>query len=90
MILCSFGICMIALEYPQIETSLNLHDNDGMYLDRLETRDDMAASLEAALEDGDPSLVAATLGDIVRAKGMVDIARENGLGLRLHAMREHL
>ena len=30
----------------------------------------MAAYLEAALEDGDPALIAAALGDIARAKGM--------------------
>jgi probable addiction module antidote protein len=48
--------------------------------EHLETKEDMAAYLEAALEDGDPSLVAAALGDIARAKGMADIARETGLG----------
>jgi len=40
----------------------------------------MAAYLEAALEDGDPALIAAALGDIARAKGMSQIARETGLG----------
>jgi probable addiction module antidote protein len=40
----------------------------------------MAAYLEAALEDGDPALIAAALGDIARAKGMSEIARETGLG----------
>lgn len=40
----------------------------------------MAAYLEAALEDGDPAVVVAVLGDIVRAKGMTAIARETGLG----------
>ena len=48
--------------------------------EHLETEEDMAAYLEAALEDGDPSLVAAALGDIARAKGMTQIARETGLG----------
>lgn len=48
--------------------------------EHLETEDDMAAYLEAALEDGDPALVAAALGDIARAKGMAQIAREAGLG----------
>jgi probable addiction module antidote protein len=48
--------------------------------EHLETEEDMAAYLEAALEDGDPALVAATLGDIARAKGMSRIARETGLG----------
>lgn len=36
--------------------------------------------LEAALEEGDPSLVVAVLGDIARSKGMTQIARETGLG----------
>ena len=48
--------------------------------DHLKTNADMAAYLEAALEDGDPALVAAALGDIARAKGMSGIARETGLG----------
>ncbi|MEN9886222.1 MAG: hypothetical protein RL758_800 [Pseudomonadota bacterium] len=46
----------------------------------LETEEDMAAYLEVALEDGDPSLVAAALGDIARAKGMTQLARDTGLG----------
>ena len=48
--------------------------------EHLKTEADMAAYLEAALEDGDPALVAAALGDIARAKGMGQIARETGLG----------
>ena len=48
--------------------------------EHLETDEDMAAYLEAALGEGDPALVAAVLGDIARAKGMAQIARETGLG----------
>lgn len=48
--------------------------------DHLETEEDMAAYLEAALEESDPALIAAALGDIARAKGMTHIAREAGLG----------
>ncbi|MCK4772844.1 MAG: putative addiction module antidote protein [Candidatus Latescibacteria bacterium] len=48
--------------------------------EHLETEEDMVAYLEAALESGDASLVAAALGDIARAKGMTEIAREAGLG----------
>jgi probable addiction module antidote protein len=48
--------------------------------DHLETKEDIAAYLEAALEDGDPALVVAALGDIARSKGMTQIARETGLG----------
>lgn len=36
--------------------------------------------LDAALEDGDPALVVAVLGDIARVKGMPQIARDAGLG----------
>ena len=48
--------------------------------DRLKSQDDMAAYLEAALKEGDPALVAAALGDIARAKGMAQVARDAGLG----------
>lgn len=48
--------------------------------DHLQTGEDMAAYLEAALEEGDPALVAAALGDIARAKGMTQVARDAGLG----------
>ena len=48
--------------------------------EHLKTDEDMAAYLEAALEDGDPGLVSAALGDLARAKGMTEIAREAGLG----------
>ncbi|MFN8737508.1 MAG: addiction module antidote protein [Betaproteobacteria bacterium] len=48
--------------------------------EHLKTEEDMAAYLEAALEEGDPALVAAALGDIARAKGMTQVARDTGLG----------
>lgn len=48
--------------------------------DHLKTEAAIAAYLEAVLEDGDPALVAAALGDIARAKGMSKIARKAGLG----------
>ena len=48
--------------------------------EHLKTDADRAAYLEAALEDGDPSLVAAALGDIARARGMSGIAKQTGLG----------
>jgi probable addiction module antidote protein len=48
--------------------------------EHLETEEDMAAYLEAVLEEGDPALVIAALGDIARAKGMTRIAQEAGLG----------
>lgn len=47
----------------------------------LDTPEEMAAYLEAAMEeaDGDAAFIARALGDIARAKGMTQIARESGL-----------
>lgn len=49
-------------------------------VDHLKSEEDMIAYLDAALEDGDPALIVAALGDIARAKGMTQVAREAGLG----------
>lgn len=49
-------------------------------IEHLKTETDMAAYLEAVLEDGDPLLITAALGDIARAKGMTELARATGLG----------
>ena len=46
----------------------------------LDSPADVAAYLEAALYDGDPTVVTAALGDMARAKGMSEIARKTGLG----------
>ncbi len=48
--------------------------------EHLKTDEDMAAYLEAAIEDSDPVVISAAIGDIARAKGMSQIARETGLG----------
>lgn len=48
--------------------------------DYLKSDEDMAAYLEAALEDGDAAVFTAALGDIARAKGMSQVARKSGLG----------
>src|ERR1043166_855622 len=48
--------------------------------EHLNSDDDIAAYLNAAFEDGDPTLIAAALGDIARAKGMTNVARSAGLG----------
>lgn len=47
----------------------------------LNTPEEMAAYLEACLEEanGDAAFVAKALGNIARAKGMSEIARETGL-----------
>ncbi len=48
--------------------------------EHLNSEEEIAAYLEAALEEGEPALVAAALGDIARARGMTELARETGLG----------
>jgi probable addiction module antidote protein len=47
----------------------------------LRTQEEMAAYLEACLEeaDGDAAFIAKALGDIARAKGMSQVARDAGL-----------
>ena len=47
--------------------------------DYLATPEDIVAYLEAAFENGDPALIAAALGDVARAKGMTEIARNAGV-----------
>lgn len=49
--------------------------------EHLRTPEEMAAYLEACLEeaDGDAAFVAKALGDIARAKGMAQVARDTGL-----------
>ena len=44
----------------------------------LDSDEAVAAYIDAALDDGDPALVAAALGDVARARGMSRIADETG------------
>ena len=45
----------------------------------LKTEEDMVLYFEACLEEGDPTLITAALGDIARAKGMSQLARDTGI-----------
>ena len=49
--------------------------------EHLRTPEEMAAYLEACMEDsdGDASFIAKALGDIARAKGMTQVAKDAGL-----------
>ena len=47
--------------------------------EHLDSEEAIVAYVDAALADGDPSLIAAALGDVARARGMSQIARETGL-----------
>ncbi len=49
--------------------------------EHLRTREEMAAYLEASIDEanGDAAFIAKALGDIARAKGMAQVARDAGL-----------
>ena len=44
--------------------------------DYLKSEEDIAAYLEVVMEDGDPALLAAALGDVARARSMFGLAPE--------------
>jgi len=47
--------------------------------DYLKNEGDIAAYLEAVMEDGDPALIAAALGDVARARNLSQLARDVGM-----------
>lgn len=47
--------------------------------EHLDTEAKIALYLEAVFEDGDPATIAAAIGDVARARGMSQIARDAGL-----------
>ena len=47
--------------------------------EQLRDDEDITVYLNLVLEDGDPALLAAALGDIARARGMTDISRASGI-----------
>ena len=55
-------------ELPDFDPAEYLHDEE-----------DIAAYLTAILDENDPALLAAALGDVARARGMTMIARTAGL-----------
>lgn len=47
--------------------------------DYLKSEGDIAVYMEAAMEDGDPAVIAAALGNVARARNMSQLARDTGL-----------
>ena len=47
--------------------------------DYLRTEADIAAYLDEAMEDGDPKVLVAAMGDVVRARNVSQVARATGL-----------
>lgn len=48
-------------------------------LDHLKTPEDRLAYIEAAFEDGNPTLIANALGDVARSVGMTAVAKDAGV-----------
>src|SRR5690625_3452866 len=48
-------------------------------VDYLKDEDDITAYLDAAMEDGNPALIAAALGDVARARNLSQLARDVGM-----------
>jgi probable addiction module antidote protein len=47
--------------------------------EHLSSAEAIAAYVEAAFEDGDPALIAAVIGDVARARGMTQLAKDAGV-----------
>lgn len=47
--------------------------------DHLDSPEAIAAYVDAAMDDGDPALISAVLGDVARAIGMTQIAKQTGM-----------
>lgn len=47
--------------------------------DFLDTPEAIAAYLEAAFEDGDPKVIAHALGNVAKAKGISQVAKDTGV-----------
>lgn len=47
--------------------------------EQLKDEEDIAAYLTIVMEENDPALLAAALGDIARARGMSEIAKSTGI-----------
>ena len=45
----------------------------------LNSEEDVAAYLTTVLEENDPALLAAAIGDIARARGMSQVAKDSGI-----------
>ncbi|WP_145634882.1 addiction module antidote protein [Neorhizobium alkalisoli] len=47
--------------------------------EHLDSDERIALFLEAVFEDGDPATIAAAIGDVARARGMSQVAKDSGL-----------
>lgn len=66
-----------AIARPRRKETFSRYDT----ADYLKSEEDMVAYLQASMEeaDDDPAFIAAALGDIARARGMAQLAKDTGL-----------
>ncbi|WP_342106679.1 addiction module antidote protein [Methylobacterium sp. SI9] len=57
---------------------MTIETRDWDVVEHLDSPERIAAYIEAVLEDGDPALISAAIGDVARARGMTQIAFETG------------
>jgi len=63
-----------------INAVINVHELPEFDIsEMLQTEQDIAEYLDMVIGQDDPALLAATLGDIARARGMTEIARVSGI-----------
>jgi probable addiction module antidote protein len=48
-------------------------------VEHLDSDEKIALFLEAVFDDGDPAVIAAAIGDVARARGMSQVAKDAGL-----------
>jgi len=58
----------------------NARTNEWDASEYLETKEDITAYLAAVLEESNPALPQAAIGDTAKARGMTSIAKEVGVG----------
>ena len=61
-----------------IDVKFSRHDT----ADHLKTEDDIAAYLDAAMEDGEPALTAVALDDVARARARIGLLPQISPGMK--------
>jgi len=62
-----------------VKTKENITFSDWDPAEVIETKEDVVAFLEVAIEENDPDFLLRTIGHIARSKGMTQIAKELGV-----------
>lgn len=58
---------------------MTIETNKWDIVDHLDSDEKIALFLEAVFEDGDPAVIAGAIGEVARARGMSQVAKDAGL-----------